>query len=570
MRRFVLITVIIFLLGDIMMRAQTPINNQNYETLLKTRGEVYFRIPVSVIQSNRSLFQNLNSFLSIDRIDKDYIYAYANSKGFSKFLKLGIKYQLLKPPSMLLSSEILKPVPLKDTQTWDYYPSYNQYLSIMSQFQTSYPQLCKLVDIGSSVDGRKLLFIHIESNKYSTLNKPQFMYTSTMHGDETTGYVLMLHLIDYLLSNYGKIPQVTNLVDSIDIWINPLANPDGTYAGGNTSVYGATRYNANHVDLNRNYPDPQAGQHPDGNPWQPETIAFMNFAKAHHFVMSCNMHSGNEVANYPWDTWSFLTADNAWWQYVCRQFADSAQAYSPAGYFTDENNGITDGYAWYTITGGRQDYMNYFMHDREFTLELSTTKMPKPADTLSYFWNYDYRSFLDYMHQVLDGVRGVVTDSVTGTPIKADVFIDNHDTHNSDVYSDSITGAYFRPIKGGTYSITYSAPGYVSKTLKNVVVKDENYVVENVKIKPSSTGVSQISNPSDIPKAFPNPAHESLQFLNLKGKAEVTIYSFSGKPVLKVTVLPASSLNVEYLPRGIYLVEIKANGQTYIQKILLY
>jgi carboxypeptidase D len=34
--------------------------------------------------------------------------------------------------------------------------------------------------------------------------EPEFMYTSTMHGDETVGYVLMLRLIDYLLTNYGN------------------------------------------------------------------------------------------------------------------------------------------------------------------------------------------------------------------------------------------------------------------------------------------------------------------------------------------------------------------------------
>jgi len=567
MKRLILAAIMIFLLGNRLVKAQTVIDNQNYETLLKTRGEVYFRFSASVKQ-NQTLFQQLSSLLSIDRVDKKYVYAYANSKGFLKFLKLDIKYQLLKAPSMLLSPKTLEPVPLKGTEAWDFYPGYNQYVSIMNQFQNDYPQLCKVVDIGKTVEGRKLLFAHIESNKYGTLYKPQFMYTSTMHGDEVTGYVLMLHLIDYLLSNYGKIPQVTHLVDSLDIWINPLANPDGTYASGGTSVYGATRLNANGVDLNRNYPDPRAGQHPDGNSWQPETQAFMNFAKTHHFVLSCNIHGGNEVANYPWDTWSFPTADNAWWQYVCRQYADSAQAYSPSGYFTDENNGITDGYAWYTISGGRQDYMNYFMHDREFTLELSTIKMPTPS-TLPSYWNYNYRSFLDYMHQALNGIRGVVTDSVSGKAVKADVVIDNHDTLNSDVYSDTISGAYFRPMKGGTYNITYSAPGYESKTLKNIAVQDESYTVENVILKPSSTGIPGISDSLCTPKAIPNPAHGSLQFLNLKGKAEVNIYTFSGQPVLKITVLPTSSLNVRFLPKGIYLLEITVQKQTYIQKILL-
>ena len=46
----------------------------------------------------------------------------------------------------------------------------------------------------------------------------------------------MLHLIDYLLTNYGTDTRVTNMINNMVIWINPLANPDGTYHGGNNTV----------------------------------------------------------------------------------------------------------------------------------------------------------------------------------------------------------------------------------------------------------------------------------------------------------------------------------------------
>jgi hypothetical protein len=181
------------------------------------------------------------------------------------------------------------------------------------------------------------------------------------------------------------------MVNNMDIWINPLANPDGTYAGGNNSVNGATRYNANFVDLNRNYPDPDDGPHPDGNPWQVETIAFMDFAEGRDFVMSANFHGGAEVVNYPWDTWSHFHADDNWWQYVSREYADTVHDNAPFGYMNYLNNGITNGYAWYEITGGRQDYMNYFHQCREFTLEISDIKL-LPANQLINHWNYNYRS----------------------------------------------------------------------------------------------------------------------------------------------------------------------------------
>ena len=78
----------------------------------------------------------------------------------------------------------------------------------------------------------------------------------------------------------------------------------------------------------------------------------MNFAESHHFVSSVNTHGGTEVCNYPWDTWATLHADDQWWQYVCHEYADTAQAYSTGGYMTGYDDGITNGYAWYEVNGG--------------------------------------------------------------------------------------------------------------------------------------------------------------------------------------------------------------------------
>ncbi|MCK4407849.1 MAG: T9SS type A sorting domain-containing protein, partial [Bacteroidales bacterium] len=321
---------------------------------------------------------------------------------------------------------------------------------------------------------------------------------STMHGDETAGYVLMLRLIDYLLSNYGSNDRITDMVDNIEIWINPLANPDGTYAGGNNTVYGATRTNANGVDLNRNYPDPEDGPHPDGNPWQPETIAFMDLAEDHDFVLSCNIHSGIEVCNYPWDTWYPRHADDDWWIFVCREYADSAQFYSPYGYMTALNNGITNGYDWYTIAGGRQDYMTYFHQCREFTLELSDIKI-LPANQLPAFWDYNYRSFLNYIEQINYGIRGIITDSITGDPIEAEVYIDGHDIDSSWVYSSLPIGNYYRPIYAGTYEITYSAQGYFPKTKSNVIAFNRNTTYVHIQLAPGTLIADFTANSTSIP-----------------------------------------------------------------------
>jgi hypothetical protein len=327
------------------------------EKYFNAKGEVFF-----VFQINSpSELDVITRIVSIDKVIDHQVYAYANRKEFLKFLKLNLSFTILPHPGDLLGPEELIPETNASSPStvWNFYPTWDQYLAFMNGFAASYPDICQLILIGYSVQGRELLAVKISDNVNLSEAEPEFLYTSSMHGNEIAGYPTMLHLIDHLLTNYGTDPRITDLVNSTEIFINPLANPDGTYWGGSGSVLYPKRYNANYIDLNRNYPDPEDGPHPDGNEWQPETVAFMAFADSNHFVMSANFHGGAEVFNYPWDTWAKLAADDDWWQFVGHEYADTVHIYSPSNYFSGFNNGITNGYQWYTISGGRQDYMNY-------------------------------------------------------------------------------------------------------------------------------------------------------------------------------------------------------------------
>ena len=455
--------------------AQKKIENYSKAELFKTDGEIYFALPGAA-----SVADILTKIISIDRISGDTVYAYASKKEFDHLVNSGSHlFAPLQHPGDLIQPE-MSDNPRK-VLAWNYYPTYGAYEEIMQQFAANYPNLCKLYTIGTLPSGRKLLVARISDNVGVEEDEPEFLYTSSMHGDETTGYVLMLHLIDYLLTNYGLDARVTEMVNEIDLWINPLANPDGTYFGGNNSVNGSRRYNANYVDLNRNYHDPEDGLHPDGNAWQPETLAFMAFAEGRNFVMSANFHGGAEVMNYPWDTWYKLTADDNWWKLVCREYADTAHVNAPSGYMSDYQNGITNGAQWYSISGGRQDYMNYFQQCREVTIEISNTKL-LPASQLLNFWNYNYRSLLNYIEQVTYGVRGTVTDSLTGEPLKAMVYITGFDKDSSMVFSSLPVGNYHRMLKAGLYNLTFSADGYLVKTIPNVFVTDFSTVRLDVQL----------------------------------------------------------------------------------------
>jgi len=426
----------------------------------------------------------LTNIISIDRVDNDTIYAYANDKELAQFEKLGYKYTII-PDLISNSKTITMATTVAQMTTWDRYPTYEVYRAMMKKFEQDYPLLCKLDSIGATPNGHKIYVVKISNNVSVEEPEVEVFYTSTIHGDETTGFVLMLRLIDYFLSNYGIDNRTTSMINNMAIYINPDANPDGTYHSGNSTVSGAIRYNSNYDDINRSFPDPRTGV---PTTIFPEVQIMMDYANTKHFTLSANFHGGAELVNYPWDTWTSASkthADDSWFIHFSRQYADSAQANSPTGYLTEENNGITNGGDWYVITGGRQDYMNWWHHCREVTIEISDTKTPS-SDQLPNFWTYNRGAFLSYLESARQGFYGIVKNTL-GDPVKAKVFITSHDRDSSYVYSSQATGFYSRPIEPGTWEVTYSAIGYIPQK-HNITISNWNASInQSITLVPART-----------------------------------------------------------------------------------
>ena len=447
--------------------------------LMRERGEYYFTLTVE----KPTQIQAISEICSVDATDGKTVVAYANQKEYDRLLKAGYKPELQTPPSMRANVTMWNG---QGTYNWDSYLTYPQYVSMMDSFPTKAisGRECTLFSLGtlSTSNHRQLLGVRI--NNGSPAGKPKFLYTSTMHGDEITGMILMLRLIDELCTNTTD-SQIADLVNNLDIYIMPLTNPDGTYNGGNNTVNNAKRYNGHNVDLNRNYKDYYKGAHPDGNSYEDETVWTMAMGDENLFTMSANYHGGAEVMNYPWDAVYDDHADKDWYEYVCTQYVQIArQTYS--SYMSDTySDGVTNGADWYVITGSRQDYMNAYGQCREVTVECSTTKTPS-ASSLPSFWNYNRNSMLAFMEQCLKGVHGFVYDAVTGDALEGvKVTVEGHDSETSFVTSHSI-GDFHRPIKGGTYTFTFSKQGYYPQSVQ-VTVADGQRVDLNIQLQPNLT-----------------------------------------------------------------------------------
>ncbi len=556
MKKYILFLFSIILSGNLAAQNIETEKLQQASQILQSRGEIVVEFNVA---SKAQINEDLTYIMSIDKVKElpngqgYQVRAYANQQEFLNFLSRNIPYEIIPkvvPKALTMATTVAQ------MANWDRYPTYSVYEQMLANFASAYPSLCDIDTIlAPTPSGNyKILVAKISDNVNTAENEPQFLFSSSMHGDETTGYYLMLRLINYLLTSYVSIPQVTNLVNGAEIWICPLANPEGTYYNSSpagSTVANSRRGNLAGTDLNRNYPDPLDGQHPDGLSWAPETQAFMTFADNHHFNMGANFHGGAEVMNYPWDTWTTSgnsNADRLWWEDICTDYVTTARLVDN-NYMKDTYaDGVTEGGDWYVITGGRQDYMNFFKHCKEATIELDGTKTTE-TQNLPGEWNKNYTALLNFLQESLYGVRGIITDSCSGQPIRAKVWVNSYDQTNdsSHVYSALPVGNYHKYMIAGTYSITYSAPGYTSKTINNVALANGSATVVNVTLAPSASPNAQFTG------TVTDNCSGTVQFTNTS-TASTSFVWFFGDGTTSTIVNPAHT----YTTNGTYTVKLRA------------
>ncbi|XP_034945096.1 carboxypeptidase D isoform X2 [Chelonus insularis] len=362
-----------------------------------------------------------------------------------------------------------------------YHHNYVEMEKMLKSINNSYPNITRLYSIGKSVQGRELYVMEITDNpgKHDP-NKPEVKYIANMHGNEVVGREMLLLLLKYLCENFDTDPRVTKILKTIRLHVMPSMNPDG-YEVSQVEVDDDTgRYNAHHVDLNRNFPD-QYGETKYNRYQEPETKAVMDWISKIPFVLSANLHGGALVANYPYDdgpiegkTEPNPSPDDAVFKAISLAYSNihprmhlGKPCPLPPGKrkwlmtVLDEKfpDGITNGAAWYSVSGGMQDYNYLHSNAFEITLEIGCTKYPK-AEELPKLWLENREALLAFIEMSRKGIHGFVRSSI-GNPIphaKISVEGINHDIYTAE------SGDYWRLLVPGTYTVTASAVGYESST----------------------------------------------------------------------------------------------------------
>lgn len=450
----------------------------------------------------------------------------------------------------------------KTTFPLTFFPTHAQVGQILADFAAAYPTRARTFQYGTSIQGRALWGLVISDDVNSSEPEPEVRLSSSMHGDEVTGMVLLLDFANYLLTNYGVAGRedVTNLVDNYEIHIIPSYNPDGTYL--------VQRYNANGVDLNRNF-DLPAGTDPTR---EVETQAFMNHAYSHHFVLSENYHGGSLVVNYLWDWTPTLAPDDA----ALRKLSLEYSTYNSPMYNGAFSQGITNGYAWYQALGSLQDWAYDQTGCIDCTIEVSNTKWPATS-TLTTFWNENRESLMHYVKSARYGVNGVVTGADTGLPLGATVTVTGI---SKSVTTDANHGDYYKLLDTGTWQLTFSAPGYISQTISGVAVTWGTPTVLDVQLQPVAYGdiTGTVLAVGGAPlaatvKAYKQPLNTLAATVTANAAGAFTIShldygsyrlacSFTGyAPVEQVVTVDAAAVTAPtvYLPHSVALTPFASN-----------
>lgn len=244
------------------------------------------------------------------------IYLVAKPQDLNFLQSCGLNYFVETPffaPAKPLTSELT----LASGGNGDYH-SYSELVAEMKSLAEKFPSICRLEDLGRSIEGRRILALKISDNVALNEPEPSFLFLGCHHAREWISVEVPFYLGRYLVENYNHNLSVQHLVNEAQIWIVPLINPDGLEYTIKFYRYWRKNRRLNSdgsfgVDLNRNYgfnwgidnrgssPNPASETYRGVAPFsEPETKAVRDLFSNHQFQALISYHSYSQVILYPW------------------------------------------------------------------------------------------------------------------------------------------------------------------------------------------------------------------------------------------------------------------------------
>lgn len=134
----------------------------------------------------------------------------------------------------VLASLLMIPAPLTAQRedpaspNWAKYHTTAETHALLQSWARAFPNLTELYSIGETLEGTPLMVLEITNQRTGPASdKPAYYYDGNIHAGELTGAEVALHFAWYVLTNYGRDPRVTRLLDTRALYVRPKFNPDG-------------------------------------------------------------------------------------------------------------------------------------------------------------------------------------------------------------------------------------------------------------------------------------------------------------------------------------------------------
>ncbi|XP_067390969.1 carboxypeptidase A1-like [Emydura macquarii macquarii] len=214
----------------------------------------------------------------------------------------------------------------RSVETFNYatYHNLDEIYDFMDLLVAANPNLVSKIQIGNSYEGRPLYVL-----KFSTggAKRPAIWIDTGIHSREWVTQASGVWFAKKILDSYGKDPSLTSILDSLDIFLEIVTNPDGfAFTQTKNRMWRKTRsINAGStcigVDPNRNWDAGFGGAGASGNPCsetyrgpyansEREVKAIVDFVKSHGNIKAfISIHSYSQLLLYPYGYTTARAAD---------------------------------------------------------------------------------------------------------------------------------------------------------------------------------------------------------------------------------------------------------------------
>jgi len=362
------------------------------------------------------------------------------------------------------------------------YPDLAEVLAQMQDAAANFPAICEFVDLTDrygappTFEGRHLFAVKISDNVQVDEDEPAVQIVSAHHARELVTPVIALLAMDNLLDGYASDPAIRALVDSHEIWIAPVWNPDGynhvftvnnMWRKNRRVLQGGTG-----VDQNRNYPlGWEASCSGSNNPGsetykgpsaasEAETITMMLWSQAVRFAKLIDYHSSGREVLY-----AYNCNDHPFEDYL----ADEAHALTLASGYSDSRLPSAEGEHFQWQAGNLGTHAFLIETHSEFQPSYESAVQEAQRVWPGILWMLEHHLPL----------AGRVTQAGSGAPLEAAITPLGVDYSLGEINSsDPATGRYYAAYAEGTYEVLFEAPGHQSRVVPITIVNGSPTVTD--------------------------------------------------------------------------------------------